>query len=104
MPIFTLQLRRMNFKQLSFIPFFLLLCLQGWGRSPSDSIVKPIRTKYQYEDGFDQASTKIFVPGSSINALQRYRNRYNLGNSGLAITNLYFPVPTSSLGFSYALN
>ncbi len=98
------QLFRMNFNRLLIVVFFTALCLEATSRTPSDSIVKPPKTSYKYEEAFDKQSNVFLIPDSSLNTLQRYRDRYNLGNSGLAITNLYFPVPSTDLGFNYAAN
>ncbi len=86
--------------------FFLIIGISGnvFGLSPTDSILKLPKTKYQSEEAFDRQSAVFTVPDSSLDNIQRYRNRYNLGNSGLAVTNLYFPSAQSALGFNYAPN
>src|ERR1035438_320825 len=83
---------------------FFLAVLNMAAQSPADSLRNSIRTKIYSESSFDRQSSVFTSPDSSLNAIQNYRNRYNLGNSGLAITNLYFPQVEKTVGFNYAPN
>lgn len=76
----------------------------SFGSAPADSIVKPVKTKFRYEAEIDKLSNQYSILDSSLNEIHEYRNRYNLGNIGLAATNLCFPSLQQSLGFNFAQN
>ncbi|MBI2270432.1 MAG: putative porin [Bacteroidetes bacterium] len=93
----------MNTKHIILL-LLLSVSLTSFGLSPADSIIKPAKTKFRFESEIDRASTKYIVPDSSLSDIQQYRNRYNLGNIGLATTSLFFPSVQHSLGFNFAQN
>jgi hypothetical protein len=94
----------MKFNRTIILVFFLFISITSFGSVPVDSIVKPAKTKFIYEEDVDKELGHYTTPDSSLNNIQRYRNRYNLGNVGLATTNLYFPVFQPALGFNFAPN
>lgn len=86
------------------IIYFLSISLCTLGGVPADSISKNPRTKFISEAEFDRQSGNYVFPDSSLNGIQQYRNRYTLGNIGLATTNPYFPNDQRELGYSFAPN
>src|ERR1017187_2543205 len=80
------------------------LYAQDRAGASADSIRQTSKTKIFSEASFDRQASVFSSPDSSLNNLQNYRNRYNLGNSGLAIANLYIPRIQPTVGFNYAPN
>jgi hypothetical protein len=89
---------------LIFLFFIFSTALRLFALTGNDSILKLPKTRYQSEEQFDRQSGIYTIPDSTINNIEQYRNRYNIGNSGLAVTNLYFPLDQRPLGFNYAAN
>lgn len=80
----------------SFLTYFL-----SYGISFTDSS-KTYKTKFQFED--DWSLNTFHYPDSGLNSIQHYRNRFNLGNIGLADVNLFIPIPEKNIGFNYWKN
>lgn len=84
--------------------FFCVQATFAFASIPADTLSNADKTKFILEDEADKGSTSYSIPNGSLTNIQQYRNRYNLGNVGLAITNLYFPVFQTGLGFNFMQN
>lgn len=70
----------------------------------TDSITKTPKTIYYDERAVDKGFINSTPVDSTLNIIHQYRNRYNLGNIGLANTLFCFPTVSPILGFNFANN